>query len=125
MRWIYLPLMVLIGSASAGSEITLIDLSADQRRITLVDREKGQYLGHVSTCLLEDGRTILAVYPKGHGRGAIIYKKSTDGGRTWSDRQPTPESWATSHERPTLHRMQGADGKYRIVLWSGLYPARS
>ena len=125
MRWIYLPLMVLIGSASAGSEITLIDLSADQRRITLVDREKGQYLGHVSTCLLEDGKTILAVYPKGHGRGAIIYKKSTDGGRTWSDRQPTPESWATSQEVPTLHRMQGADGKYRIVLWSGLYPARN
>jgi hypothetical protein len=30
--------------------------------------------------LLEDGRTILAVYPKGHGRGAIVMKRSTDGG---------------------------------------------
>ena len=57
-------------SACAAPEVTVIDFSADQKRMIVVDREKDQYLGHVSTCLLDDGKTILAVYPKGHGRGA-------------------------------------------------------
>lgn len=107
-----------------GYSIPVIDLAADTDRQVIVDREPGQYLGHPTTCLLEDGKTILCVYPKGHGRGAIVYKRSTDGGRTWSERLPTPESWATSKEVPTLHRVIGPDGTKRIILWSGLYPAR-
>jgi hypothetical protein len=89
-----------------------------------VDREAGQYLGHPTTVLLEDGRTMLIVYPKGHGRGAIVYKRSTDGGRTWSPRLPTPASWVTSLEVPTLHRVVDANGQRRIILFSGLYPIR-
>jgi len=103
---------------------TTIDLDQQSDRQVVVDREPGQYLGHPTTCLLEDGKTILCVYPKGHGRGPIVYKRSTDAGRTWSDRLPTPASWATSKEVPTLHRVVGADGKKRIIMWSGLYPAR-
>jgi hypothetical protein len=102
----------------------LIDLAAETHRQVVVDREAGQYLGHPTTLLLEDGKTMLCVYPKGHGRGAIVYKRSKDGGLTWSERLPTPESWATSKEVPTLHRVIGPDGKKRIVMWSGLYPAR-
>ncbi len=105
--------------------IPLIDLNEDEGRHIVVDREAGQYLGHVSSVLLEDGKTILAVYPKGHGRGPIVYKKSTDGGLTWSERLPTPESWATSKEVPTIHRViDPKTGKRRLILWSGLYPAR-
>jgi hypothetical protein len=104
--------------------VTLIDLAAQKHRQVVVDREPGQYLGHPTTCLLEDGKTILCVYPKGHGRGAIVYKRSTDGGKTWSDRLPTPDSWATSKEVPTLHRVIDAKGVKRIIMWSGLYPAR-
>jgi hypothetical protein len=90
----------------------------------VVDIEKGQYLGHPTTCLLEDGRTILCVYPMGHGKGPIVYKKSFDGGRTWSDRLPTPDNWATSLETPTIHRVIRPDGAKRLILFSGLYPAR-
>jgi hypothetical protein len=104
--------------------IPTIDLDAHADRQVVVDREEGQYLGHPTTCLLEDGKTILCVYPKGHGRGAIVYKRSTDGGRTWSDRLPTPASWATSKEVPTIHRVIGPDGTKRLIMWSGLYPAR-
>jgi hypothetical protein len=67
---------------------------------------------------------MLCVYPKGHGKGAIVYKKSTDGGKTWSDRLPTPKSWATSQEVPTIHRVEDAAGTKRLIMWSGLYPAR-
>ncbi|MCC6683045.1 MAG: exo-alpha-sialidase [Phycisphaeraceae bacterium] len=104
--------------------IPAIDLDQDEQRQVVVDREPGQYLGHPTTLLLEDGRTILCVYPMGHGAGPIVYKRSLDGGETWSERLPTPQSWQTSREVPTLHRVIGPDGTKRIMMWSGLYPAR-
>lgn len=107
-----------------GYTIPVVDISAEKDRQIVVDREAGQYLGHPTTVLLEDGKTILIVYPKGHGRGAIVYKRSADGGKTWSDRLPTPPSWATSLEVPTLHRVVDAAGKKRIILFSGLFPIR-
>lgn len=107
-----------------GYSIPLIDLSAETQRQVIVDREAGQYLGHPTTVLLEDGKTILCVYPKGHGKGPIVYKRSTDGGLTWSERIPVPESWATSKETPTIHRVVDVNGKKRLIVWSGMYPAR-
>lgn len=104
--------------------IPIIDLNGETFRQVVVDREKGQYLGHPTTVLLEDGKTILAVYPKGHGKGAIVYKRSTDGGLTWSNRLPTPESWKTSLEVPTIFRTIDPQGEKHLILFSGLYPAR-
>ncbi|MCH2181361.1 MAG: glycoside hydrolase [Mariniblastus sp.] len=106
------------------SPIRQLDLDDWQQHQVVVDREAGQYLGHPTTCLLDDGKTILCVYPKGHGRGGIVYKRSTDGGRSWSERLKTPDSWATSQEVPTLHRVTDAGGKKRIIMFSGLYPTR-
>lgn len=109
---------------SAAYTIPTLDLAGQKHRQVIVDHEKGQYLGHPTTVLLEDNKTILCVYPKGHGRGAIVYKRSDDGGLTWSDRLPTPKNWATSVEVPTIHRVVDAQGKRRLIVWSGLYPAR-
>jgi BNR repeat protein len=107
-----------------GYSIPVIELSAETNRQVIVDREPGQYLGHPTTVLLEDGKTILCVYPKGHGKGALVLKRSTDGGRTWSERLPVPENWSTSKETPTIHRVVDAKSKKRLIVWSGLYPAR-
>lgn len=104
--------------------IPTIDLADQKHRQVVVDREPGQYLGHPTTVLLDDNKTMIAVYPKGHGRGAIVMKRSTDAGLTWSERLPTPESWATSREVPTLHRAIDAAGEKRLILFSGLYPIR-
>ncbi len=104
--------------------IPTVDISADTARQTVVDREKGQYLGHPTTVLLENGRTILVVYPRGHGRGPITLKRSEDGGRTWSERLTVPENWATSLETPTIHRVVDRNGLKRLILFSGLYPIR-
>jgi hypothetical protein len=104
--------------------IPIIDLDKETSRQVIVDREDGQYLGHPTTVLLEDGKTILIVYPKGHGKGEIVYKRSTDGGMTWSERLENPESWKTSLEVPTIFRTIDPNGKKHLILFSGLYPAR-
>tara|TARA_B100000282_G_scaffold224746_1_gene167651 strand:+ start:245 stop:1381 length:1137 start_codon:yes stop_codon:yes gene_type:complete len=124
-----LCLLLLASSSNANKKHTEhlpkhLDLSDQIYRQVIVDRQQGEYLGHPTTCLLEDGKTILCVYPKGHGRGEIVYKKSYDSGLTWSKRLPTPKNWKTSKEVPTLHRVIGPDGKKRIIMWSGLYPSR-
>lgn len=131
-----LPFLILVLLAAASSieqlqqaqpggyTIPLIDLTGDKSRQVTVDREPGQYLGHPTTVLLEDKRTIIAVYPKGHGKGAIVMKRSADGGLTWSGRLPTPKSWETSLETPTIHRVIDQKGKKRLILFSGLYPIR-
>ncbi|MFH1919477.1 MAG: sialidase family protein [Planctomycetota bacterium] len=107
-----------------GYSIPTIDLADQTERQVIVDRESGQYLGHPTTVLLEDNKTMIAVYPKGHGRGAIVMKRSGDAGLTWSERLAMPESWATSLEVPTIHRVVDSHGVKRLILFSGLYPIR-
>ena len=107
-----------------GYTIPLVDQTDETFRQTVVDYEKGQYLGHPTTALLDDGKTIIVVYPKGHGCGPIVLKKSFDGGLTWSERLPTPDSWATSLETPTIYKTVGPDGQKHLILFSGLYPLR-
>ena len=101
-----------------------IDLADDTIRHITIDKEAGQYLGHPTTVLLEDGKTILCVYPKGHGKGQLVLKKSEDGGRTWSDRLPVPPSWSTSKETPHMYQVTDAQGVTRLILFSSLYPIR-
>jgi hypothetical protein len=121
LGWICLSLAVC---KPRGQPLVWIDLAAQQHRQVVVDRQEEQYLGHPTTVLLEDGKTMIVVYPMGHGKGAIVMKRSPDGGKTWSERLPVPESWATSQEVPTIHRTVDAQGKKRLILFSGLYPIR-
>ena len=65
------------------TRLTMPSGAAHTTAYTVVDREAGQYLGHPTTLLLEDNKTMLIVYPKGHGRGGIVYKRSLDAGLTW------------------------------------------
>ena len=115
---------ILSSSEIIPFSIPTIDLDNRTDLQTIVDQKEGVYLGHPTTVLLEDGQTILTVYPKGHGKEEIVYKRSEDGGKTWSDRLPVPPNWSTGKEVPTIHRVIGKEGEKRLIMWSGLYPAR-
>ena len=110
--------------SSKYHSLPFIDLNQKKAWQTVVDQEDGQYLGHPTTVLMEDGNTIYCVYPKGHGRGPIVMKRSLDGGLTWSERLPVPDNWASSLEVPTLYPVEDASGQERVIMFSGLYPAR-
>ncbi len=103
--------------------IPVVDLDQDYRQ-SIVDKESGQYLGHPTTTMLPDSQTILTVYPEGHGRGAIRYRKSVNGGLTWGGMLETPDNWSSSKEVPTIFKMTDSLGVERLIMFSGLYPAR-
>ena len=112
------------GGGAGESSLRWVDWADETNRQVVVDREPGQYLGHPTTVLLSDERSILTVYPLGHGAGAIMMKRSDDGGLTWSERLPTPASWETSMETPTVFPVDLEDGRRRLIMFSGLYPVR-
>ena len=77
--WLILSLsFILVAQSNNFFKIPVIDLNHRKDLQAIVDKESGVYLGHPTTVLLEDGKTILTVYPKGHGAGEIIYKRSLD-----------------------------------------------
>lgn len=103
-----------------GYDIPFVDLSKDHDRQVLVDKEENVYLGHPSTVLMDDKKTMYAVYPKGHGVGPVVLKKSEDAGLTWSDRLETPVSWNNSEETPVIYKIKKPDGTSRIEMISGV-----
>jgi len=104
--------------------IPYLDISGETNRQIVIDEEANQYLGHPTTLLLDNQTTLFTVYPKGHGKGALVMKKSEDAGKNWSGRMPVPKNWSTSKEVPTLYKMTDKRGKERIIMFSGLYPIR-
>jgi len=99
-----------------GYTIPTIDLSGELDRWIIVDQEPGRYLGQPDTILLEDGETILAAYPRGHGGPDTLVKRSRDGGLTWSDRLEVPDSFTGPHNSPSIHRVIDPDGYKRLIL---------
>ena len=92
--------------------IPMLDLTKADSLFSTVERRKG-YLGHPSTVLLRDGKTLLVSYPDGHGRGNLILRRSTDAGRTWT---PVEIAAQRVEETPILYRLDLPGGRERILL---------
>jgi len=121
-----MALVCLTAVATGQAPIRWLDLDGDASRQVTVRQVPRRYLGHPTTVLMPDGRTMLCVHPEGHGRGQIALQRSDDAGLTWSEPLPVPDNWSTSKETPTIHRLvDPGDGSARLVVFSGLFPIRS
>lgn len=86
-------------------------------KYTVVDDSAG-YLGHPDSVLLNNG-DILTLYPKGHGKGAVLSKISDNGGISYDKEiENQPISWEKSLETPTVYRLNFANGEEKLILIS-------
>ncbi|MFK8242881.1 glycoside hydrolase domain-containing protein [Facklamia sp. 252] len=85
----------------------------------VMDRKHAEYLGQPDMVKLNDDKTLITVYPKGHGHGEIVMRISEDGGKTWSDRILPDESWKGSKETPTLYTLDFTDGRQEVMMIYG------
>lgn len=76
------------------------------------------YLGQPDMVMLDDNKTLITVYPVGHGRGSIVMKVSKDAGETWSEKE-VPHSWLDSYETPTIYKLNMTDGTTKLIVISG------
>lgn len=89
----------------------------DLYELVVVD-DKKSYMAHPDSVLLPNGN-IMTMYPAGHGRGAVLTKISTDGGKTWGERlDTTPKSWEKSQETPTVYQLDFKSGNRAFVMIS-------
>lgn len=56
---------------SRSYTIPMVDMNQQVNYFVIVALEPGQYLGHPSTVLFADSRTMLAAFPTAHGKGNL------------------------------------------------------
>lgn len=95
-----------------------VDKVAEENK-SVVDKDDNQYFGHSDTVMTTNG-DIYCFYVKGHGKGALKMKKSSDFGRTWSADLATPSSWENSNETPTIYGLDFQDGSRKYILITGV-----
>lgn len=100
-----------------------LDFSKDTARQVVIAQGTAEvYQGHPTTTLLPDGKTLFCVWTLGHGGTCGPLKRSDDGGRTWSELLPTPQSWLTAKNCPTFFRLTDPAGTTRIIVYAGSGP---
>ncbi len=99
--------------------VPLIDLSQEtDRHVVIEPGTEEVYQGHPTTELLPDGKTVFAVWTYGHGGACGPMKKSIDGGRSWSDLLPVPDSWRKARNCPAIYRLTDPQGKSRLFVFA-------
>jgi hypothetical protein len=98
--------------APRGYNIPMLELAREDVLFSTVERRAG-YLGHPSTVLFRDGRTLLVAYPDGHGRGNLVLRRSSDAGASWEPLAIAPQR---VEETPVLYRLDLPGGGERVLL---------
>lgn len=90
-----------------------------ERLVSYVRRSvNGEYWGHPTSVVADDGQTIYCVYPCGHaGRGGYL-AISENGGKNWRDvSERLPEIAKRYACCPCIYNLKGADGRSRLIYW--------
>lgn len=103
---------------------TLKDYKLPEQYLSDIDKdennEKGRiYLGQPDMVMLDDNKTLITAYPKGHGHGPLVMKVSRDAGETWVEKTDTPADWQNSLETPTMYKLNMTDGSTKLILITG------
>ena len=114
IRLVLFHVGVLSCCAEPGRDYSspMLDLTGEDALFTTVERRAG-YLGHPSTVLFRDGKTLLVAYPDGHGRGNLILRRSTDAGTSWKALEISAQR---VEETPVLYRLDLPGGGERVLL---------
>ena len=95
-----------------------VDISEEKERQVVIMRGSQEIdYEHPSTVLMPDSKTMFCVWTIGHGGQSGPFKRSDDGGRTWSGMLEVPQSWRETCNCPTIHRIVGPDGKARLMVF--------
>jgi hypothetical protein len=102
-----------------GNKLPTYELN--EKYLSDIDKDESnengrRYLGQPDMVMLDDNKTLITAYPKGHGKGSLIMKISYNAGETWVEKVNTPKSWRGSQETPTMYKLHLADGTQRIIL---------
>lgn len=117
-----LPIVFATRSLAADG-LPAVDLSAEAPRQTIVaEGTPTLYQGHPTTLLMPDGKSLYCVWTLGHGGPCGPMKRSDDGGKTWGDLLPTPQSWTTVRNCPAIYRLKDPNGAARLFVFAGQGP---
>lgn len=95
------------------------DLSNETtRHVVIAEGTEDTYQGHPTTVLMDDGKTIFAVWSYDHGGRSGPMAKSVDGGITW-EHVETPADWETMVNCPSIYRLTDPSGKERLMVFAG------
>lgn len=113
----------VIKELTIHSTVPVVQLDAS--RLSDIDKDETnvqgrRYLGQPDMVMLDDNRTLITVYPVGHGHGKLVMQVSEDAGETWTEKTDIPSSWSKSLETPTIYKLHLANGKTRLMLITGL-----
>lgn len=117
------PVLQAAESPQKPPPLPVVDLSGESARQTVVAAGTAEvYQGHPTTLLMPDGKTIYCVWSIGHGGPCGPLKRSDDGGRTWSELLPTPQSWPQVRNCPAIYRLPDPQGKMRLRVFASTGP---
>jgi len=87
-----------------------------ERQVVVAQGTPELYNGHVTTVLLDDGKTMVAVWSREHGGAADFLAFSHDGGLTW-DKKDAPEEWYGLVCCPSIYKLTDKKGKQRLFVF--------
>jgi hypothetical protein len=106
-------------SKTDADSIRWLDISGEKdRHVMIAEGTPTLYNGHPTTVMLDDNKTILCVWSKGHGGPAAFLAKSEDGGLTWQ-KLSVPGDWLTTENCPSIYKLTDKQGTQRLMIFAG------